>query len=168
MPWGLTRYYGAGDLHFITFSCYRRHPLLGSARRRDLLLKVLEQVRRRYQFVVVGYVVMPEHVHLLISEPERKNPSIVIQAIKLSFTRRVLGELRRRRDARQASLFEHAPRHLWQARFYPFKVWTDRKRIEKLQYMHRNPVKRSLVASPEMCDGAVIAAMPTVSAVRCG
>ena len=57
----------------------------------------------------------------------------MIQAIKLSFTRRVLGELRRRRDARQASLFEHAPRHLWQARFYAFKVWTDRKRIEKLQ-----------------------------------
>jgi putative transposase len=79
------------DLHFITFSCYRRHALLGSARRRDLLLKVLEQVRRRYQSVVVGYVVMPEHIHLLISEPERKNPSIVIQAIKLSFTRRVLG-----------------------------------------------------------------------------
>jgi len=73
----------------------------GSARWRDLLLKVLEQVRRRYQFVVVGYVVMPEHVDLLISEPERKNSSIVIQAIKLSFTRRVLAELRRRCDARQ-------------------------------------------------------------------
>jgi hypothetical protein len=90
----------------------------GSARWRDLLLKVLEQVRRHYQFVVVGYVVMPEHVHLLISEPERKNPSIVIQAIKLSFTRRVLAELRRRRNARQASLSEHAA---WQgcSRIFP-------------------------------------------------
>jgi putative transposase len=48
MPWGLKRYYGSGDLHFITFSCYRRQPLLGSPRRRDLFLKVLEQVRRRY------------------------------------------------------------------------------------------------------------------------
>jgi putative transposase len=138
MPWGLKRYYGSGDLHFITFSCYRRQALLGSARRRDLFLKILEQVRRRYQFVVVGYVVMPEHVHLLISEPERKDPSIVIQAIKLGFTRRVLGELRRRRDSRQASLFEQAPRHIWQARFYDFNVWTDRKRIEKLRYMIRD------------------------------
>ena len=82
MPWGLKRCYGATDPHFITFSCYRRQALLGSARRRDLLLKVLKQVRRRYQLLVVGYVVMPEQVHLLISEPERKNPSIVIQAIK--------------------------------------------------------------------------------------
>jgi putative transposase len=54
----LKRYYGAGDLHFITCSCYRRQPLLGTPRRRDLLLTVLEQVRRRYQFVVAGYVVM--------------------------------------------------------------------------------------------------------------
>jgi hypothetical protein len=44
-------------LHLITFSCYRRHALRDSARRRDLLLRVLEKVRRRYQFVVVGYVV---------------------------------------------------------------------------------------------------------------
>jgi len=73
----LKRYYGAGDLHFIICSCYRRQPLLGSARRRDLLLTVLEQVRKRYQFVVVGYVIMPEHIHLLISEPQKKNPSTV-------------------------------------------------------------------------------------------
>jgi len=70
----LKRYYGAGHLHFITCSCYRRQPVLGTPRRRDLLLTVLEQVRRRYEFVVVGYVVMPEHIHLLISEPQKKNP----------------------------------------------------------------------------------------------
>jgi hypothetical protein len=62
----LKRYYGAGDFHFITCSCYRRQPLLGTPGRRDLFLTVLEQVRRRYHFVVAGYVIMPEHVHLLI------------------------------------------------------------------------------------------------------
>ena len=61
------RYYGAGDLHFITCSCDRRQPLLGTPRRRSLFLAVLEQVRRRYQLVVVGYGVMPEPIHLLIS-----------------------------------------------------------------------------------------------------
>jgi putative transposase len=76
----LKRYYGAGDLHFITCSCYARRPLLGTAQRRDLFLHVLEQVRRRYQFVVVGYVVMPEHIHLLISEPQVKTQSTVMQA----------------------------------------------------------------------------------------
>ena len=72
----LRRYYGAGDLHFITCSCDRRQPRLGTARRRDLLLKVLEQVRKRYVLVVVGYVVMPEHIHLLLSEPQEKNLSV--------------------------------------------------------------------------------------------
>ena len=66
MPRRLHRCYGCGYLHFITTSCYQRAPLLNSKSNRDLFLCVLEQVRRRYQFVVVGYVVMPEHVHLLI------------------------------------------------------------------------------------------------------
>jgi Transposase IS200 like len=67
MPWGLKRYYGTGSLHFITWSCYRRKPLLCNPSRRDLLLAVLDLMRVRYRFAVIGYVVMPEHVHLLIS-----------------------------------------------------------------------------------------------------
>src|SRR5258705_3717585 len=114
MPWNLTRYYGNGDLHFITCSCYQRQRLLGSARRRDLFLTVLEQVRQRYQFVVLGYVVMPEHFHLLISEPQDRSPSTVMQALKLGFARRVLIRMRRRRNAAQAELFERSPQHIWQ------------------------------------------------------
>jgi len=150
MPRNLTRYYGAGDLHFITCSCYRRQPLLGTKQRRDLFQTVLEQVRRRYQFVVVGYVVMPEHFHLLMSEPQERTPSTVMQALKLGFARRVLAQLRRRRNSAQASLFEHTPQHIWQKRFYDFNVWSGHKRVEKLRYMHRNPVKRGLVESPEL------------------
>ena len=41
------------------------------------------------------------------------------------------------------------PRHFWQARYYDFNVWTAKKRIEKLRYLHRNPVKRGLVEKPE-------------------
>lgn len=69
MPQNLRRIYGAGDLHFVTFSCYRRLPLLASPGRRDLFLKTLEQTRKKYEMVAIGYVVMPEHVHLLLSEP---------------------------------------------------------------------------------------------------
>ena len=54
MPTNLHRYYGAGYLHFITTSCYQRRPLLGTARARDLFLEVLEQIRERHQFIVVG------------------------------------------------------------------------------------------------------------------
>ena len=145
----LHRYYGAGDLHFLTCSCYQRRPLLGTPRRRDLFLRILEQVPQRYAFVVVGYVVMPEHIHLLISEPERKNPSTVMQALKLGFARRVLASAKRRRNPLQADLFALPPQHIWQKRFYDFNVWTARKRVEKLRYMHRNPVKRGLVSAPE-------------------
>jgi hypothetical protein len=71
MPRRLHRCYGLGYLHFITSSCYQRRPLLNTPRRRNLFLEILEQTRQRYNFVVVGYVVLPEHFHLMISEPER-------------------------------------------------------------------------------------------------
>ncbi len=80
---------------------------------------------------------MPDHIHLLISEPERGNPSRVMQAIKQGFARRVLKSLRRRRVAAQTELFTVAAEHVWQKRFYDFNVFTARKRIEKLRYMHQ-------------------------------
>lgn len=129
----LKRYYGYGDLHFITFSCYQRRPLLAGPSARDLVLQVLEQVRCKYRFVVVGYVVMPEHVHLLINEPKVGNPSVAIQILKQRTSRAI------RHDGAQ----------FWQLRFYDFNVWSAKKRIEKLKYMHQNPVTRGLVAAPE-------------------
>ena len=109
---------------------------------------MLEGVRRRYRVVVLGYVVMPEHFHLLISEPQRGTPSTVMQALKLGFTRRVLGEWKRRHRAEQPEFWE-PPHQLWQPRFYDFNVWSERKRVEKLRYMHQNPVKRGLVLEPD-------------------
>jgi putative transposase len=81
MAKNLHRNYGAGYLHFITTSCYRRKALLDTRQSRDLFLEVMEQVRRRYRFVVVGFVVMPEHVHLLFSEPDRGDPSVVMKVL---------------------------------------------------------------------------------------
>jgi putative transposase len=151
MPNRLHRYYGAGYLHFITTSCYQRRALLGNRQNRDLFLEVLEQVRRRYHFVIVGYVVMPEHVHLLFGEPERDNPSMVMQALKQAFARRLLRKLRSQADLGQGQLWSAALEagHIWQRRFYDFVVFSEKKRIEKLRYMHRNPVKRGLVLEPE-------------------
>jgi putative transposase len=73
MPAGLRRYYGKGHLHFITFSCYRRLPLLKTVRARDIFVKELGKVRDEMGFHLLGYVVMPEHVHLLMSEPPQGN-----------------------------------------------------------------------------------------------
>jgi putative transposase len=92
---------------------------------------------------------MPEHFHLLISEPEVGTPSTVMQVLKQRTARALLPK-KKRHDPRQRWLFEEAQRQpFWQARFYDFNVWTAKKRVEKLRYMHRNPVKRGLVESPE-------------------
>jgi putative transposase len=82
MPKGLKRYYGRGDLHFLTFSCYRRLPLLKTIRARTLFVQVLCGIRERYKFLLVGYVVMPNHVHLLISESAKGTPSLVLKVLK--------------------------------------------------------------------------------------
>ncbi len=83
MPWGLKRFQQAGDLHFINFTCHRRAPLLGTPHARDIFEFTLERVRRWYGFFLVGYVVMLEHVHLLMSEPERGriNPAGLTQTM---------------------------------------------------------------------------------------
>jgi REP element-mobilizing transposase RayT len=75
MPQALHWTYGGRDLHFLTFSCYQRRPFFNDATLCDLFLKALEHMRRRYRLVVLGYVVMPEHVHLLVSEPQRETLS---------------------------------------------------------------------------------------------
>jgi REP element-mobilizing transposase RayT len=87
----LRRYYGKGHLHFITFSCYRRRPFLGTRRSRDCFVKTLEWARVRQGFRLAGYVVMPEHVHLLISEPALGNPSKAIQVLKRKVSRILRG-----------------------------------------------------------------------------
>ena len=91
----LIRHYGRGHLHFITFSCYRRMPLLRSVRARNILVQMLGAVRDRYGFFLVGYVVMPKHIHLLISEPAKGTPTTVIQVLKQRVSRR----LRRKKRA---------------------------------------------------------------------
>jgi putative transposase len=63
MPRNLKRYYGCGDLHFVTFSCYRRLPLLRTIRARNAFVRALGVIRERYKFSLVRYVVMPDHVH---------------------------------------------------------------------------------------------------------
>jgi putative transposase len=95
MPWGLTRFQKSRQLHFITFRCYRRLPYLESDRAKRLFERALEQARRQYRMYVIGYVVMPEHVHLLVTEPERENLAIVIQAIKQSVARREVKLIRK-------------------------------------------------------------------------
>jgi putative transposase len=125
------RYQQTGDFHFLTFSCYRRRAYLSTVAAMALFEDALERVRRHYLFVVAGYVVMPEHVHMLVNEPRRALLSRAIQALKLSVA------LRSRE------------RPFWLAHYYDFNVPGHEKFVEKLRYIHRNPVRRGLVEKPE-------------------
>jgi putative transposase len=77
---------------------------------------------------------MPEHVHLLVGEPLVSSLSVALQVLKQNISRRLKsqGEVR-----------------FWQRRYYDFNVHSEFKRLEKLRYMHSNPVRRGLVAKPE-------------------
>jgi putative transposase len=131
MPSGLRRYPDAHCLHFITFSCYRRQKFLNTAVTRDHFVRVLESTRKWYAYYVVAFVVMPEHVHLLISEPERKTLPVVIQMLKQSVSRK-FGEGR-----------------FWQVRYHDELVHDQDHYTQAIRYIHRNPVKRGLVQRPE-------------------
>ena len=91
---------------------------------------------------------MPEHVHLLIRKLELGDPSVVMKVVKQRFSR-LLNKKWRARSNRQGDLWTSVREPFWQRRFYDFNVWSERKRIQKLRYMHRNPVKRKLVEQPD-------------------
>jgi putative transposase len=152
MPKNLKRYYGKGDLHFITFSCFRRFALLGTVRARNVFVRALGEVRRKYGIAVVGYVVMPEHVHLLIGESKKGTPSTVVHSLKLRVSKRMRRGRQKQSTSQRTLPFREGGRELpqfWQKRFYDFNVYSAAKRREKLEYMHRNPVTRRLVNDPK-------------------
>ncbi len=133
MPWSLERFHESGQTHFLTFSCYCRRPLLAQLGAPQVFEKALERVRRKFALSVFGYVVMPEHVHLLLSEPEGAPLADAVKSLKQGVARRMIGE----------------EEHFWQQRYYDFNVRNRSQFEEKLRYLHRNPVSRGLCAHPE-------------------
>ena len=131
MPHGLKRFQRSAQSHFVTFTCYHRRRSFDSPAVYDLFVQVLEEMRSRFGLCVYGYVVMPEHVHLLLSEPERGLLADAIHYLKLSFTKRL------------------GAGGFWQKRYYDRNVRNEREFVEKLRYIHRNPVKAGLCELPE-------------------
>jgi putative transposase len=133
MPSGLKRFQKAEALHFITFSCFHRLPLLEAAGVREMVEAVLEHTRARHQARIYAYVLMPEHVHLLVNEPPRIVLAQFLKAFKQTTSRKLRG-----------------PREkFWQDRYYDRNVYGEKSRSEVIRYIHRNPLKRGLVERPE-------------------
>jgi len=130
MSTGLIRLQDKGHLHFLTISCFRHRPILGTPEARDTFVRILKQTSQSYKFESLGYVVMPDYVHLLLSEPEAKPLSIAVQVLKQRFSR------------------TRPEPEVWESRYYDFNVYTAPKFNEKLAYIHLNPVRRDLVLHP--------------------
>ena len=137
MPSGLRRYHDTGHSHFVTFSCYQRRPLLEPSRACNVLLHALEEMRKKFDMRIYGFVFMPEHVHLLLGEPQKRTLADALHYLKLSTSKSL------RSRAAQPAL-----RSFWQARYYDLNIRNYRQFQEKLRYIHRNPVKRGLCAFP--------------------
>jgi putative transposase len=133
VPWGLKRFHASGQTHFVTFCCYHRRPSFTAPIPRQVFEAALERVRRSFGLCVYGYVVMPEHVHLLLSEPQQRTLADALKSLKQGVSRRLIGEAE----------------HFWQKRYYDFNVRNERQFVEKLRYIHRNPVQRGLCLRAE-------------------
>jgi putative transposase len=144
MPWGLKRFHDTRQLHFITVSCYQGQPNFRTIVSRTTFESALERVRECYELCVYGYVVMPEHVHMLVSEPEHGTLAQAMQSLKQGVARRLA--------LRAADPF-------WQGRYYDFNVWSERKFLEKIRYIHRNPVTRGWSLGPRIGPGAAFVAI---------
>ncbi len=136
MTQGLIRFHDSGQSHFITFSCHDRRPYLTTPEVCDLFLRCLEDMRVRFAMCIYGYVVMPEHVHLLLNEPPEAKLSGAMHYLKLSFSKRG----RSQAPAGENGVF-------WQKRYHDRNVRDHHEFTTKLRYLHRNPMKRGLVES---------------------
>ena len=174
---GLRRFQESRQSHFVTFSCYQRRPCFADAALFDLFVQCLEDMRVRFDLCVYGYVVMPEHVHLLLSEPgafaqvgDSHCPTHLSQvsaqetgANPPTSSGQALGHQSFHHslaDALHYLKLSFAKRALrirptgslgsfWQKRYYDRNVRDYSEFTVKLRYLHRNPVRRGLVRTLE-------------------
>ena len=125
MPYGLKRFQKAEALHFITFSCFHRLPFLETAEPKETFEAVLEQTRSRHEARIYAYVLMPEHIHLLINEPPLILVAQFLKALKQITSRKLRGD---------------RPQ-FWQDRYFDANIHGEAARSEVIRYIHRNPVK---------------------------
>lgn len=134
------------DAHFLTFSCYKRRRLLDVDRCKRIVISTMDSGLRAIHGNCIGFVIMPNHVHTLVWAPVSGRISEFLQDWKQTSSARIKQCLA---GSTYASRWDTSD-PVWQSRYYDFNVFHDAKVIEKLTYMHENPVKAGLVMHP--CD----------------
>lgn len=156
--------------HFVTFSCFRRHQALEEDHPKRIVLGTLNVQLRRQEATCCGFVVMPEHVHVVVWFPQPQQLSRFMHDWKRESSRTLLEWYRERRPRHYAAA--GLAGRFWQAKYYPFEVYTQAKLHEKVDDMHKNPVERGLVerrASQKPCPpSSTLEIASTVGADRSG
>jgi putative transposase len=152
------RVYSPGELQFITTGTYRRVPVFRSPRFCQYFVQRLEKVRQKMNCLLIGWVLMPEHFHLLLKPQPAETTSLLVKELKEETAKRILKTLRENLQhpwcrkilahfRLPPTVHDESHFRLWQRRFHRFNVFTEKKLQEKLNYMHNNPVKRGLACS---------------------
>ena len=154
------RHFAPGQLQFLTSSTYRRARLFASDKFRRSFVEGLAQLRTEMGFLLIGWVLMPDHFHLLTKPEPAESTSQIMQELKKRTAQSILSALCENQNVPWCGKMlarlrlpptVHADSRfrVWQRRYYPFGVYSEKKRLEKLNYMHNNPVKQGLVSSPD-------------------
>lgn len=147
MPTGLVRYHHEGHFHFITCSCFRHKPLLATPHLRDLFQQILFQTAARYRFQLQAWVIMPNHIHLILTEPKVKSVATIMQVLKQRYAvamKKADPALYRQIEQETA---HPPPMPIWETRYYDFNLTDPETYDEKVHYIHQNPVRAGLSKS---------------------
>jgi putative transposase len=145
----LRRYENPGELRFLTFSCYGRLPLFKNDRIKAAFVEEIAITQIAFSFGLIAWVIMPEHVHLLIFPHLPEYPvSTLLKRLRGNFANRVLRQWRELEAPILPRLHDSAGKeHFWQrGGGYDRNVYTEVEIQEKFDYIHNNPVNRKLAA----------------------
>jgi putative transposase len=135
-----------GTARFITFTCYKKHRYLSGPASRMAFLDELARLRAEHAVRILGYVLMPEHVHLVLDPREDTRLGVLIGRMKARSARVILSQLQEK-GGRVLERSKGKPA-VWQRRCYDHNCRTPDIVVEKIKYCHNNPVKRGLVSEP--------------------
>jgi putative transposase len=127
-----------GDQHFVTFSTFQRRRFLAPERTRNIAIEVLSECLEKHRASCLGFVIMPDHVHAILTMV----PEVTISTFLLAWKKTASHRIKEFYAQNLTHYRETCPTDcpVWQARFYDFNLGTTAKFEEKLDYIHNNPV----------------------------
>lgn len=133
--------------HFVTFSCYRRQRILDDDQAKRIVIHYLAAQLKNQNGMCMGFVIMPDHVHAMVHFQDSGMLSIFMNQWKRRSSMQLKQLYKEKLTNYGAKIDLEKP--MWQPKYYGFNIFSESKAIEKLTYMHLNPVKSGLVDRPE-------------------